>query len=152
MEIKEITHFDVIKQENAIRQLLALCIENTYTVEELEPLLREKVNGLIAHLRDGTANVFGAYCEEKLCAFLWGYPFVSVSGPTFHVAYISVFPEFEGMGIAKRLLSTAEIKAKSLGIYSLEVIVSSANDRARKLYCTQEFRIDRYVMMKSLVK
>jgi ribosomal protein S18 acetylase RimI-like enzyme len=53
---------------------------------------------------------------------------------TWYVNILAVLPEFRNLGLGSKLLDIAEDTGKSLGKRGMSIIVSSANDGARRLY------------------
>ena len=139
---------DVELNHTEVYELLKLCVENTYTVDEIELFLNSKVESLLFHLNGGNAIVFGAFEGETLCGFVWAYPYTVTTEETIHIAYLAVFSQFRKHGIARRLLAEVEQIAREMGICTMEVIVSNNNDVAGQTYSSAGFTVDRKVMVK----
>lgn len=130
-----------------IHEYLKMCFQTTYGKSD-DVLIHSKIDKLVEFINDGKAYVFGAFVEDAMIGFLWGYP---VKGPfetVFHIAYIAVAEQGRKKGIGSKLVSAAEKHAKTLGLYHVELIVSSDNYNALEFYTAMGYEQDRYIMRK----
>ncbi len=52
----------------------------------------------------------------------------------FYISNLAVFPEFQGLGIGKRLMTYAEELARASGLQKCSLIVSFGHEKARHMY------------------
>ncbi|RWY47993.1 GNAT family N-acetyltransferase [Mucilaginibacter gilvus] len=59
----------------------------------------------------------------------------------FYIDCLGVFPQYQGKGIAKKLIKALFIRAAELGHQTVGLLVSKGNDKAQKLYTGLGFEI-----------
>lgn len=146
--IIKLTITDVNLYQESLKILISLCFDSSYK-GRID--IAEKINSMEKHILDGSACVVGDIENNELVGFLWGYPLNSVEGNVFHVAYISVCEQWQGKGIARRMLAFAEREASNLKINFLELMVSNTNIPALSLYQSVGFVEVRKILKKEIV-
>ena len=139
---------DVETHAEAISILLSYCFEETYSDRVSEEILLEKMQSLRLHLTQEKAFPIGAFCNDHLVGFLWGYPISSPHGDRFHVAYISVAKENRRKGIASKLMQKAQEVAAKKNISQIELRVGVSNEKALQFYRKIGFRAESTMMIK----
>mgnify|MGYP002561592077 CR=1 FL=1 len=132
-----------------IHEYLKMCFQTTYGKSD-DVLIHSKIDKLVEFINDGKAYVFGAFVEDVMIGFLWGYP---VKGPfetVFHIAYIAVAEQGREKGTGSKLVSVAEKHARTHGIHHVELIVGVDNHNALEFYTVMGYGQDRCIMRKRI--
>lgn len=145
-----------VHDENAITALIARLVEfgppAWRDVERMLEIDRERiVRSLRANLDDPV--VFVATSEDRIAGFVHLHSLVDQyhTEPHGHIEDIVTVPGFEGRGVARLLLDTAEQWAKQQGFGWLTLSVFDGNSRARQIYERAGFGRDILRMVKPLV-
>jgi ribosomal protein S18 acetylase RimI-like enzyme len=70
-----------------------------------------------------------------------GTPEDETQSGEFYIDCLSVFPQYQGKGIAKSLIKALFTRAAELGHQTVGLLVSKGNDKAKKLYTGLGFEI-----------
>lgn len=81
---------------------------------------------------DQLRKPFLAYTRAKLG--FTGMPEDETQSGEFYIDCLAVFPDFEGKGIAKKLIASLIVKADRLGHHKVGLLVSKGNEKAQELY------------------
>jgi len=102
---------------------------------------------------DDDPVVFVATCADRVAGFIHLHGLVDQyhTRRHGHIEDIVVAPEFEGRGVARRLMGVAEQWAKDQGFEWLTLSVFDQNHRARRIYEHAGFGRDILRMVKPLV-
>jgi RimJ/RimL family protein N-acetyltransferase len=103
-----------------------------------DPMPREEFQAIYAELIGG-GNFFVHEMEGRIAGF---YKSNRYPGRARHVAYIGSFavnPQFQGRGLATRMLKEAIASLRAIGIKRVELIVESDNPAAIALYAKSGF-------------
>lgn len=149
MTIRVLNSQDIKANEKSVYEYLETCFRITYQRTD-DTLIGSKVERLIKYLDMGKAFACGAFIEEKMVGFLWGYPVESIFETVFHIAYIAVDKSGQRQGIGKSLLAEAEKQAKKLGLSDVELIVGASNNNAIQFYLNAGYEADRFVMRRGI--
>lgn len=147
MTIRIMSAQDIETYREPIYRYLDICFQTAYGKSD-DDLINSKIDRAVGFINDGKAYVFGAFAENIMVGFLWGYP---VEGPfetVFHIAYLAVDERERKKGIGKALISTAEAYAKELHFNHVELIVDAGNYNALGFYEHAGYKPDRYFMRK----
>ena len=135
MKIEEVTVEAAIRYRKEIAELY---FENVRSCSGLEQYTYEeayeKIGGMIGHLDDQTAVVFGAFEEEMLCGFIWAYIHPFREEIRMYVNEIRVKEEYRKRGIGTMLINEVEKKAKELGIGTIYLHAEGTNQVSRTFY------------------
>lgn len=125
----------------------------TYGRYAEDDYVNSKIEGLIKYSSEGKAVTIGAFADEKMVGFLWGYLLDTPFERVFHIAYIAIDEEYRHKGIGTDLLNEVYAYVEKYDdINSVELIVGAKNDNALKFYCKNGFTIDRYMCKKKVRK
>lgn len=128
MEIKEITHPGETERKRLEELLKTLSSNSTFSVENLERLLRS------AH-----SHLYGLYDNGALvgCCCLGIY--YSLTGKKACLEDVVVLPEYQGRGGGRMLVTHATEEAQRLHAGQLQFTSKPARTRANQLYQSMGF-------------
>jgi len=109
-----------------------------------------KIEGLIEHVSNGTAWVWGVFGKEGLVGYLWAYEHQFREEVRVYVNEIHVDRHYRNKGIGKLLLTAVEDQAKEKGYKALYIHTEGNNDVARSLYKKEGYVIERIQLRKEI--
>lgn len=109
-----------------------------------------KIEGMIEHVSDGSAMVFGVFDNEELIGYVWAYQHQFREEMRVYVNEIHVAEPYRGRGIGKQLLSAVESMAKERGYGAIYIHAEGNNEGAINLYRSQGYEIERVQLRKGL--
>lgn len=147
----------LLDREQCLRYKARLCefyysnIRSCSFLDSFSPRDAElKIEGLIEHVSDGSAMVFGMFDNEELAGFVWAYPHQFRDEVRVYVNEIHVAVPFRGRGVGKQLLSAVESMAKSRGYGAIYLHAEGNNEGAIGLYRSQGYEVERVQLRKGL--
>lgn len=117
-----------------------------------ESYVKDKCNQLKAHLHDGSAVVFAAIAQNKLCGWVWCHEIQRPGKRRLHVSEIAVSEECRRQGIGSKLLGMAEKYAVQHNIFETDLLVTAKNSDAVSFYANASYETERYLMRKKLTE
>ncbi|MBP1934979.1 GNAT family N-acetyltransferase [Ammoniphilus resinae] len=152
MIIKRIEYENFVAHEDGILSLLTETYMMNFNLShELSTnMSEEKVKQLHGYIKDGSAIIFAALEDEKLCGFVWIYIHDFFCEKRFHINQIALDSKYRGKGIAKKLMKKVEEHALIDGIKTIDLFVSEVNAIAHSLYEGLGFETERRYMKKKL--
>lgn len=121
--------------------------ENT---EGLELYCREKLTELPGYISAGKAMVLVAEENGEVIGFLWAYPKVFLHEKRLFINGIAIEQQYEGTGVAQRLLDDLKILARQGDYTAIELMVAPFNGRAIGFYEKCGFQDERIQMILQL--
>ena len=110
----------------------------------------QKIEGLIEHISNGSAMVFGVFDNEDLIGYVWAYEHSFREEVRVYVNEIHVDEAYRNRGIGKQLLSAVESMARERGYKALYIHAEGDNDGAIRLYQNEGYEIERVQLRKKL--
>lgn len=110
----------------------------------------KKIDGLIEHVSNGSAMVYGVFDNEDLVGYIWAYEHPFREEVRVYVNEIHVDESYRNRGIGKQLLSAVESLARSRGYGALYIHAEGNNDAAIRLYQNEGYVIERVQLRKAL--
>lgn len=110
----------------------------------------QKMDGLIEHVSNGSAIVYGVYDSEDLIGYVWAYEHPFREEIRMYVNEIHVDEAYRNRGIGKNLLSAVENQARERGYGALYIHAEGENDGAIRLYQNEGYVIERVQLRKAL--
>lgn len=110
----------------------------------------EKTEGMIEHVTNGSAMVFGMFDKEDLIGFVWAYEHPYREETRVYVNEIHVDEHYRNRGIGKQLLGAVECLAKKRGYHALYLHAEGNNDGAIRLYQNKGYVVERVQLRKEL--
>lgn len=110
----------------------------------------QKMDGLIEHVSNGSAIVYGVYDSEDLIVYVWAYEHPFREEIRMYVNEIHVDEAYRNRGIGKNLLSAVENQARERGYGALYIHAEGENDGAIRLYQNEGYVIERVQLRKAL--
>lgn len=122
------------------------CFMDSFTYKEAV----EKIEGMIEHVANGTAMVFGMFDKEVLIGFVWAYEHPYREETRVYVNEIHVDEAYRGKGIGRELMRAVENMAKESGYRAMYIHAEGDNERAIRLYQHEGYTIERVQLRKEL--
>ncbi len=119
---------------------------SSFTYKDAE----QKINGLIEHVSNGSAIVYGVFDGEVLIGYVWAYEHSFREEIRIYVNEIHVDEAYRNRGIGKQLLLAIECMAKERGYGALYIHAEGNNDGAIRLYQNEGYEIERIQLRKEL--
>lgn len=119
---------------------------DSFTYKDAE----QKMDGLIEHVSNGSAIVYGVYDSEDLIGYVWAYEHPFREEIRMYVNEIHVDEAYRNRGIGKNLLSAVENQARERGYGALYIHAEGENDGAIRLYQNEGYVIERVQLRKAL--
>ena len=110
----------------------------------------QKINGLIEHVSNDSAMVYGVFDTDKLVGFVWAYEHPFREEIRVYVNEIHVEGAYRNRGIGKQLLYAVESLARERGYGALYIHAEGDNDGAIRLYQNEGYAIERVQLRKKL--
>lgn len=119
---------------------------DSFTYKDAE----QKIDGLIEHVSNGSAIVYGVFDSENLIGYVWAYEHPFREEVRIYVNEIHVAEAYRNRGIGKQLLHAIECLAKERGYGALYIHAEGNNDGAIRLYQNEGYEIERIQLRKEL--
>lgn len=148
IEYRNLTTQDIEDNKKELIDLMEITLKDNISQNYPETLSTEYVNKIPGYILDNTAIVIGAFYDNKLVGFIWGYVTKIFDETRVHSYMGAVNPEYRGNGIAQRLMELQFDEAKKRGIYLVEAMVTASNEAAHKWHLKTGFVDDRIKMLK----
>lgn len=110
----------------------------------------QKMDGLIEHVSNGSAIVYGVYDSEDLIGYVWAYEHPFREEIRVYVNEIHVEEAYRNRGIGKQLLYAVESLARERGYGALYIHAEGNNDAAVRLYKNEGYVVERVQLRKAL--
>lgn len=117
---------------------------------EIEEFNKKKLLEVYDYLEEEKAIIFGAFKNEKLIGYLWGYPHTFFNEKRIYINSLVVNKQFSGQGIGTKLLKKIEEYSVDNNYDSMDLNVVPSNEIAYNLYKKNNFEIERFQMRKVL--
>lgn len=119
---------------------------DSFTYKDAE----QKIEGLIEHVSNGSAMVYGVFDSEDLIGYVWAYEHQFRDEVRVYVNEIHVDKPYRGRGIGRQLLAAVEQLARERGYRALYIHAEGNNDGAIRLYESQGYATERVQLRKEL--
>lgn len=119
---------------------------DSFTYEDAE----QKIDGLIVHVSNGSAMVYGVFDNEDLVGYIWAYEHPFREEKRFYLNEIHVDEAYRNSGIGKQLLHAVENMAKECGYGALYIHAEGNNIGAIRLYQNEGYEVERIQLRKGL--
>lgn len=149
--LKEITVDDCIKSKEELIGLIDENLKINFINLENSSEYSQKIYGDIVEFKsNGSAILLGAFNEDKIIAFIWGYIREVFGEKKIHIGHIIVSSEFRSNGIGKMLLNKMALVANEKKVRKIELITSLDNKKAVDFYENNGFSITRVQLEKEV--
>lgn len=119
---------------------------DSFTYKDAE----QKIDGMIEHVSNGSAMVFGVFDSEDLIGYVWAYEHPFREEMRVYVNEIHVDEAYRNKGVGKQLLSAVENMARCRGYGAIYIHAEGDNDGAIRLYQNEGYVVERVQMRKAL--
>ena len=114
----------------------------------------EKLGKIIEEMKqfieDKSAIIIGAFKEEELIGFIWGYKIIVNDKNRLHINYFIVNEKYRKQGIGTQLIEKIYEIANEIQIKEIELMVTSKNIIAVNFYKDQGFEVERIKLCKKI--
>lgn len=153
MIVKRLETSDIRMFRERIYSFIQIDFVTTYGREAEIDYVYSKIDGLEQYMNEGKAYPYGAFWNDELIGFLWGYIIDGPHEKVFHIAYIATDPDYRNIGVGSALLKKVEMEALTLeGVFAIELIVGFKNENAIHFYENHLFDLDRYIYRRRVNK
>ena len=146
MNIRKVMMNDIINNAERIKEYFFDLFKDADTKKRIQKS-KEKYINMYKFISNGSANVFGAFSEEKIIGFIWFY---KIKEDTFHINYFYVSEKNRNNGIGQKLLEKVYEEAKKQNIKNIELLVDINNIKAKEKYEKNGFQGQKIKMNKIL--
>ena len=148
--IRECNISDIAEYQSDLYCLMLESLSSSYDDQCIN--INVKIEQLKQYLSNDQAKVFAAFHDAKMIGFLWAYQVVFLDKSRLHISQYAVHENYRSMQIGRHLLRAVEDHARSIGIDTLELVVSEKNQTAKDIYQHFQFVNERIIMRKYLGK
>lgn len=148
--IRNLSENDIDKYKIALIELMKITLSENIIQKYPEELPESYVNKMPGYIEDNSAVIIGAFDNEKLVGFIWGYIIQIFEETRLHSYMGAVDPHYRGYHIAKRLMEQQFEEARKRGIFIIEAMVTKENQAAYNWHLKTGFREERVKMRKVL--
>lgn len=150
IEIRLLNETDVIKYEkNLIRFMTMVLTENMDQIIP-EELPVKYVKDMKKFIKDGSAIIFGAFDNDKIVGFHWGYEIKNINERRIHSYHVAIEYDYRGQKIGSRFFKMFEEEALKRDIYVIEAMCTYSNKIAVNYHLHNGFEIERLKVKKLL--
>lgn len=139
---------DILNQKEEIIKLFELL----FIDKSEKKIIEMYYANMIEYCRDGTAILLGAFYQNTLIGFHWGYEISWGGIKRIHSYFIAVNEDYQKMSIGSQLQNNLEKIAISRGIYYIDANCEVHNKKSYEYHLKQGFEIESYRMVKNLNK
>ena len=150
MEIIDLKNHDIEIYHDKMVDLLQQSFKQSFPNKTIEiQEFDNRLKKLKEYLAEGKTKVFSVIEEDSLCGFIW---FFIKDSNTIHINHFSINKDARGNGIGRKLIEAVEKFAFENQIDEIELLVTMSNDEAIGFYKKNNFKTERLVMKKRLIK
>lgn len=141
---------ELIKKYNKIiKSYLKIVLDENGILNSSERL-EKTVEEMQQFIGDKSAIIIGAFKEEELIGFIWGYKTIVNDRNRLHINYFIVNEKHRKQGIGSQLIEKIYEIANEMQIKEIELMVTSENKTAVNFYKRQGFEIERIKLCKKI--
>ena len=150
MEIIDLKNHDIEIYHDKMVDLLQQSFKQSFPNKTIEiQEFDNRLKKLKEYLAEGKTKVFSVIEEDSLCGFIW---FFIKDSNAIHINHFSINKDARGKGIGRKLIEAVEKFAFENQIDEIELLVTMSNDEAIGFYKKNNFKTERLVMKKRLIK
>lgn len=150
IDIRELVLGDVIQYSSVLVGLLNIVLFENIKGCDAQELSQKYYEDMIEFSKDGTAILIGAFDEDKLVGFHWGYEIQNLDHKRMHSYFVSIEPQYRGQHIGSRMYEKLEEISVRRGIYEIEAMCTASNEGAVQYHLHNDFEIERYKVVKKI--
>ncbi len=149
-QVKQLDVGDAADHKKEIVRFIYESVKNTSYEESYQYSDAEaKYEDFLSHMEEGDAVVCGAFTEEGMVGFIWGYEYPFRDDKSrLYVSILHVDEKSRGYGIGKNLLAGIEELAKKSGCRSVFLHAEAKNSGAVRFYERMGFQAERIQLVK----
>lgn len=150
IEIRQLKIEDVVEnKEKLVKYLKMVLTENLSGCNASEMALKY-YQDMVKFSEDGSAILIGAFDEENLVGFHWGYEIIYLGKKRVHSYLNAIEPQYRGNHIGSNFFRKLEEIALERNIFEIEAMCSASNETAVQYHFHNGFEIERYKVLKKL--
>lgn len=141
---------DVMKDRDTLIELMEIILCENIPQNYPKTLAENYVDKIPGYIADGSAIVSGAYINDKLMGFCWGYELNIFDEKRLHIDMIGVNKDCQKQGIASGLFEIQKDVAKERNIKIIEAMTTKSNTNSYQWFLRQGFCDERVKVMMNL--
>lgn len=142
---------DVENHKSELTELLEITLKDNFIQNYPDSLAADYVSKIPGYLEDGSAIVIGAFSDDLLVGFIWGYVTHVFDETRVHSYMGAVNPCYRGRHIAQTLMEMQFKEAENRGIYIVEAMVTVSNQASYNWHLKTGF-VDERIKMKKIIR
>jgi ribosomal protein S18 acetylase RimI-like enzyme len=149
--IKVLDEMDLCNHKDILIELLHdNYIINFPGYNDLDSFANSNYIDMVRYTADKSAIILGAYENNHLIGFLWGYRREFLHEKRIHIDHIIVYSLVRNKGIGTKLIHQLEAIAEKEGIQCIDLITSFSNENTIQFYKSKGFSLTRVQFEKKL--
>lgn len=150
IEVRLLNNEDVRKNEVELKKLLTMVLEENVDQEIPKELVEKYFNDMDIFTKNNSAILIGAFDDENLIGFHWGYELKNIQERRIHSYLNAIEYVYRGKGIGSRFWELLEKETKKRGISIIEAMCTYSNQIAVNYHLHRGFEIERLKVKKVL--
>lgn len=150
----EIRKMSVMEAEADFQTLTDYYYQNSISCSCLTHFSKDeamvKIRGMISHMNDGSAIVYGCFDGSQLLGYLWAYEMQFREERRIYISEVHIDQRLRGQGFGSQLIKSVETEARNRGIKALYIHTEANNSGAIRLYERLGFQTERIQLRKEL--
>ena len=149
MEIlyKKLNVNDILTQKKKILELFEMLFAEDNKKEEIS---KGYYDNMYKYCTDGSAILLGAFYDNILVGFHWGYEINWGGTNRIHSYFIAVNEKFQNMSVGTKLQKMLEEIAMSKDIHIIDTNCEVSNKKSLGYHLKQGFEVETYRMVKKI--
>lgn len=150
IEIKEMSHEDVIRYEDELTKYLKMNLDENYPEIDTAEMGKSFYRNMIKYSLDGSAILLGVFSGDRLIGFHWAHESVFLGKKRMHSYMVAIDLSYRGRHIGSSLLRKLEEIALNKGITEIEAFCRATNPIAVNYHLHNGFEIENHRVVKTL--
>jgi len=151
IEVRSVREEDLLLNKDSIIELLNQnYILNFPQLVDARKYSYENFDKMVKYIKENTAIIIGAFCDENLLGFLWAHERLFLSDKRYHIGHIVINQAFRNKGIGKKLMYRLELMATENNISIIELMASPQNKKTMLFYENIGFDVERVQLFKKV--
>lgn len=150
INIRLLDSTDIKKYKTELINFMQMVLSENTDQEIPHDLPEEYVHNMEEFIENKTAIIMGAFDEDKIIGFHWGYETKNLNERRIHSYFNAIENNYRGQKIGSRFFARLEEEAKKRGIYIIEAMCTYDNKIAVNYHLHNGFEIERLKVKKVL--
>lgn len=150
INVRLLTIEDVLKEKKKLEHFMYMVLSENLDYTITDAMCEKYYYDMERFMKDGTAILIGAFEDDALIGFHWGYERITPGGRRVHSYHNAIEPEYRGQGIGKRFWDVLDEETRKRGIDTIEAMCTYSNKVAVSYHLDHGFEIERLQVVKHL--